>query len=798
MAINPRGSKIVLNDANTYGKNEFKLYNTITEESIPLMKARKYDFLSDDALLIQGDSLVRFQNLQKKTITDIKGNPVVKILKKSHYVLLYHRKDHLLTFHDQHGIKIWEHSPVDLFDINENDLNVTYHSQGQLVRTTLAGKDAKKTNIKGDVVWLRKSADTITYAYSGNGNSGTLWTVNMDFTRCSSAEIPYPQGFTLSEYSNDYLEVRENRFLILPLMKNRPESDKGKPNIIISYTNRNTAQALDSPQLGIYDLKEKRWAWQPEAAETHPREIFLNEKGDFILFDPTQDSVENESNPLAKITLVTEYGRYKHDLGVLRTEFANYYWDASTGSFLYFLNGKWYCYHTQTLYTHELMKIPGQQWMSDDKNGLTDLPHEAIIPTTEKSQVIVTGDYDLFMVDLAMHTIKKLTHGQALDTQYRIANARTDLTGWNIRTTSIDMKKEVMLKIFNTRNYYSGFARLYRKNVNTIIYEDTSYKDLISTERYTFAIAHSLLKPLTIRKITGKNSYPVFDNSTFVSKQTEGIRKELFQYHTSTGIHNGILLFPKNYQPGKKYPMVVNVYENQTRAALNYSIPNLRSATGFSFMHYVFQNYFVLLPDLEYETGNLRKKILASLSACVEEALKLGNIDRQNIAITGMSYGGYETALALSGSSLFKTGSAGVMISDLVSAALYQSQSMRYPNYQRVERYQMRMGESLFDNWNNYLEQSPIFHLKEMTKPILLWTGLKDDNVPPEQTKSYFIGLKRLSKRAILIEYSDEGHQISNLESKEDLNIRTWQWMEHFLKDTPPPVWIMPILKKAP
>ncbi|WP_317174722.1 alpha/beta hydrolase family protein [Chryseobacterium antibioticum] len=60
------------------------------------------------------------------------------------------------------------------------------------------------------------------------------------------------------------------------------------------------------------------------------------------------------------------------------------------------------------------------------------------------------------------------------------------------------------------------------------------------------------------------------------------------------------------------------------------------------------------------------------------------------------------------------------------------------------------------------------------SSPIMLWTSLKDNNVSPAQTRSYFLGLKRLGKGAVLLEYPLEGHSMIGSESSRDLNVRTW------------------------
>jgi dipeptidyl aminopeptidase/acylaminoacyl peptidase len=139
---------------------------------------------------------------------------------------------------------------------------------------------------------------------------------------------------------------------------------------------------------------------------------------------------------------------------------------------------------------------------------------------------------------------------------------------------------------------------------------------------------------------------------------------------------------------------------------------------------------------------------------------------------------------------------AGVMVSDLVSHALSNSEMMMpMPNYMRAENQQHMMSMSMFDGWNSYLEDSPIYHMKSINAPILLWNGSNDKNVSPAQSKMFFLGMKRLQKKAVLLEYLNDSHNIVLPENQLDLDIKTWQWFDHYLKNKSPADWIAPIIK---
>lgn len=76
-----------------------------------------------------------------------------------------------------------------------------------------------------------------------------------------------------------------------------------------------------------------------------------------------------------------------------------------------------------------------------------------------------------------------------------------------------------------------------------------------------------------------------------------------------------------------------------------------------------------------------------------------------------------------------------------------------------------------------------------------MWLGKDDGNVAPDQSRSFFLGLKRLGKKGILMEYDKEKHTLMKRENQFDVNVKGWQWMDYFLKDNRPADWIKPLLE---
>lgn len=799
VALSDNGNYFVGNNTNQYGLNEYKLYNTVTKQNVPIIKAKSYHFLSDTKILIECDSIVRFQNLNDAEIKDVKGSALVRLPKDRSYVLLFYKKKKTLVCYNQDGSLRWERTGIDFFDENApDDKYIIYKADNKFFKIDMLSRSVISCEVPESLKWVKSDRSTL-YSYSGDAYTGYVYLINGDFTGFSKIKIEIPEGFQWDERKREYLEIREKRYLIMALTPNRSFVKKQDSNVVISYTTHNSQSNFPSQYLAVYDLESSKWVWKPSFDYKNPFQAFLNDKGDFLIYDQADDVIENLANPLAKITLVRNYGSEKYEVGSLHTDESSYHWDAESGRLLFFKNEKWWCFHAETLHIHELFNIPEEKWVTEKRNGMMDMPRERLVITKNSPKVVIRGRYDLYMVDLMTHKMTKITNGEKDKVSYKIVHTqRAWNSSWNNRTEGVDLAKEVIFQMFNTKNYDTGFATYKNKHLKTLIFNDENFKELKMTKNNTFAISQSYQKPIKITRIKGRKNNVIFDNLQYVLNSSEDTKMKLFSYSTSSDTKNAVLLYPKNYDSHKQYPMIVNVYEDKSKEILQYSIPDLLSDTGFNFMHYVHQGYFVLLPEINYEIGKVYEKLTESLEESIKASFDHGNIDRDHIAVVGMSFGGYETALALSGSNLFKTGVAGVMVADLVSMALSNSRVQSQPNYVRIENDIFRMGGSLFDNWNLYNEQSPIFHLKGMNKPILLWTGLNDNNVSPAQTKAYFLGLKRLGGRGILLEYPEEGHTLLNPLKQEDLNVRTWQWMEYFLKNKPPSKWMLPIINRAP
>jgi dipeptidyl aminopeptidase/acylaminoacyl peptidase len=118
----------------------------------------------------------------------------------------------------------------------------------------------------------------------------------------------------------------------------------------------------------------------------------------------------------------------------------------------------------------------------------------------------------------------------------------------------------------------------------------------------------------------------------------------------------------------------------------------------------------------------------------------------------------------------------------------------------QYEQTQSRIGKTLWEDTDLYIENSPLFGVPNITTPVLIMHNDKDGAVPYYQGIEFFMGLRRLEKPAWLLVYNNEAHNLRKMKNKQDLSIRMMQFFDHFLKDEPAPVWMkegLPRIKKG-
>ncbi len=268
--------------------------------------------------------------------------------------------------------------------------------------------------------------------------------------------------------------------------------------------------------------------------------------------------------------------------------------------------------------------------------------------------------------------------------------------------------------------------------------------------------------------------------------------QEVVKYKARDGLElEGILIRPLDEVKGQRYPLILVVHGGPESRYANgwltsYSDPGqVAAARGFA----------VFYPNYRGSTG--RGVAFSKLSQddpagkefddCVDAVdylIATGLVDKSKVGITGGSYGGYATAWgATYYSDRFAAGVMFVGISDKIakfgSTDIPQEETLvhdrQYP----------------WENWQKFLERSPIYHAQKNHTPLLILGGMDDPRVHPSQSLILYRYLKTVNHAPVrLVRYPGEQHGNRRAASRLDFSLRMMQWVEHYLKGpggSPPP-----------
>ena len=252
----------------------------------------------------------------------------------------------------------------------------------------------------------------------------------------------------------------------------------------------------------------------------------------------------------------------------------------------------------------------------------------------------------------------------------------------------------------------------------------------------------------------------------------------------------GLLYKPEDFDPSKKYPMIVYFYERSSDGLYGY-IPPIPSASRINITFAVSNGYLMFVPDIPYVTGypgqSCYNAVVSGTYALLD---KYNYIDKDRLGLDGQSWGGYQIAYLVTQTDLYACAYAGAAVSDMISAyggIRWESGMSRMFQYEHT---QSRIGGTLWEKPMQFIENSPIFWVPKIKTPLLLMHNDADGAVPWYQGIEFITALRRLGKPAWLLSYNDEDHNLVKRPDRKDISIRKMQFFDHYLKGAPMPYWM--------
>lgn len=406
----------------------------------------------------------------------------------------------------------------------------------------------------------------------------------------------------------------------------------------------------------------------------------------------------------------------------------------------------------------------------------------------------INDRYDIWKFDPSGNKAAELVtkgEGRKNKTRYRYTRLDRD-------ARTIDTSSPAIVSAFHEWTKASGYARVdfsRGSSPQTIVMEDMSVNGLVKAKdadrvlvrkstwrEFREVYAANSVNMSDLKKLTnvGAQEDPYNRGTAELLEFESGFDKEKMQ---------AILYKPENFDPNKKYPMIVYFYERRSDSFHSHGSP-APSASTVNIPYYVSNDYLVLVPDIKYEIGYPGRSAMNHVIPATEAAVAKGFVDEKKMAIQGQSWGGYQVAYMVTRTNMYAAAGAGAPVVNMTSAyggVRWGSGMSRMFQYEKT---QTRIGATLWERPDLYIENSPLFKVPEIETPLFLMHNDTDGAVPWYQGIEFYMSLRRLQKPAWMVVYNGEAHNLRKRKNRKDLSMRMGQFFDHFLKGAPMPEWM--------
>jgi dipeptidyl aminopeptidase/acylaminoacyl peptidase len=229
-----------------------------------------------------------------------------------------------------------------------------------------------------------------------------------------------------------------------------------------------------------------------------------------------------------------------------------------------------------------------------------------------------------------------------------------------------------------------------------------------------------------------------------------------------------VVYYPSDYQKGKPYPTIFNVYEDFFDDSFDVRT-NVLTGHG----------YVVVQPSVDFDIGYPGEAWLKGVTAAANKLIEMGVTESARMGVQGQSYGGYATNLLVTQTNRFK---AAINIAGKVDLISFYTDSPRLGvrNVNAAEKTQDRIGATMWQQPQKYVQHSAVMFADRITTPLMLITGALDSNVPADNTREMYYALRRLGKECVWVNYMKGGHGGGTATAEDflDMQRRMLEWYD--------------------
>ena len=423
----------------------------------------------------------------------------------------------------------------------------------------------------------------------------------------------------------------------------------------------------------------------------------------------------------------------------------------------------------------------------DDHTVAVKPPEAPPIWLDKDAGLIVHDRFDAWLCDPVSGKMQKLTDGRKDQTRYRFLNT----------TPYEDAPKRefpMYFDIFDTQTKKDGIYIVDEKGQGKIaIADDVLFRRLTKakkSDRMMFTMESFLKSPdVYITNQAFSAAKPVTKTNP-QQKDFNWGHTDLVSYKSRFGVDlHGTLIYPADYDPKKKYPMVTYIYERLSDEKNSYQYPSEWSAYN---LQYFSQNgYFVFEPDIAYKGNRPGESAVDCLEPAVDAVIKKNvGVDPKKVGLIGHSWGAYQTAFVTTVSDRFAVGACGAPLTELTS--MYNSYYWNAGITDQVifESSQGRMRVPFWEDPKPYFDNSPVWQSAKRKVPLLMAFGDADGAVDWHQGQYLYNTLRRMGKTCVMLVYAGENHGLALRPNQLDYARRLRHWLDVYLKDAKPELWV--------
>jgi dipeptidyl aminopeptidase/acylaminoacyl peptidase len=338
------------------------------------------------------------------------------------------------------------------------------------------------------------------------------------------------------------------------------------------------------------------------------------------------------------------------------------------GNYVYGYNPADSTWFTYNIYTAKYTALTKDRVFYNELNDAPNYPgsYGSAGWTKDDKSIIIYDRYDIWEFNPENATSTRLTQGRENKMVYRYAKLDSD-------QRFIDTSKNWLLTTFNETSKNSGYYEYHygNKTGNQLVDgpfrystpRKAKYSDTVLFTRQSF----EEFPNLRISNLSFNNQMVLSDANPQQKDYNWGTA-ELVHWTSLDGLAlTGMLIKPENFDPNKKYPMIVNFYEKSSDGLHSHKAPNPgRSTINYSF--YASRGYVIFNPDVYYREGYPGESAFNCVIPGVTALIDKGFIDKDNIGTQGHSWGGYQIAYLVTKTNIFKAAESGAPVANMISA----------------------------------------------------------------------------------------------------------------------------------